>query len=109
MSLKGRVLIFLVLCLTLSCSKNGNEFPDNPKWLNDKIAMMDTANYYFGTKVFLYEWHNEFYYWISVPLSSCMMCEFYNYQGEKYIWTADKSTDFQKNARRLKEVWHRDI
>jgi len=102
--MKKIVLLFLLTIIIISCKK----INDNPEWLNDKIPMMDTIDYYFGTKIYLYEWHNDYYYWISIPISSCMMCEFYNYAGEKHVWTQSNSDDFQKNARRIKIIWQRD-
>jgi hypothetical protein len=108
--MKWKILIFLVICLLASCKKENDEkFSINPNWLTDKIAQMDTADYYVGTTVYLYEWNNEHYYLISIPLSSCIMCEFYNYQGVKSVWTQDNIDDFQKNAKRIKIVWQRDL
>ena len=105
--MKERILFILLVFLVISCKKN-DEYPENPDWLNDKIAQMDTADYYFGTEIYLNEWHGDFYYWISIPISSCMMCEFYTYQGDKHVWTDDNIIDFQKNAIKRKVVWRRD-
>ena len=105
--MKQRVLFILIVILAISCRKNG-DLPENPDWLIDKIAQMDTTDYYFGTEISLYEWHGDFYYWISIPISSCMMCEFYTYQGDKHVWTDDNIIDFQKNAIKRKVVWQRD-
>lgn len=96
-----------MVILAISCRKH-DDLPENPEWLRDKIAMMDTADYYIGTAIYLYEWHGEFFYWIEIPLSSCMMCEFYSYQGDKYVWTNDSINDFQKNAVKRKVVWQRN-
>lgn len=91
-----------------SCNKEKDEkFPENPDWLTDKISQMETDDYYAGTTVYAYEWNNEYYYLISIGLSSCAMCEFYNYQGVKVVWTQEKIDDFQKNAKRIKVVWER--
>ena len=70
---------------------------------------MDTAFYYGGTAVSGYEWNDEYYYLISIPISSCIMCEFYDYQGTKFEWTPDKINDFQKNAKKVKIVWERKL
>ena len=105
--MKQGVLFILLIALAISCSKN-DDFPDNPGWLNDKIAQMATADYFFGTEIYLYEWNGDFYYWISIPISSCMMCEFYNYQGVKQVWTQNNIDDFQKNAIKRKIVWRKD-
>ena len=90
----------------MSCEKD-NKYPDNPDWLDTKISQMENLPYYAGTSVSAYKWDREYYYLISIPLSSCAMCEFYDYQGEKFTWSDDKITDFQKNSKRLKVVWER--
>ena len=108
--MKGKILLILAVILLISCKKDANEkFPANPDWLTDMISQMETADYYVGTTVFAYKWNNENYYLISIGLSSCAMCEFYNYKGVKVEWTQEKIDDFQKNAKRIKIVWQRDI
>ncbi len=102
-------IAFLLLCslILISCGKDNEEYPANPDWLNEMISQMETADYYVGTTVYAYEWNNEYYYLISIGLSSCAMCEFYNYQGVKVDWTQEKIDDFQKNGHRIKVVWER--
>ena len=103
-----KIAFFLLFSLILiSCRKDNEEFPANPDWLTDMISHMETDNYYAGTTVYAYEWNKEYYYLISIGLSSCMMCEFYNYKGEKVEWTEEKIDDFQKNGNRIKVVWER--
>lgn len=102
-------IAFLLLCslILFSCRKDNEEFPANPEWLNEMISQMETADYYVGTTVYAYEWNNDYYYLISIGLSSCAMCEFYNYQGVKVEWTQEIIDDFQKNGSRIKVVWER--
>jgi hypothetical protein len=108
--MKGKILLILAVILLISCKKDANEkFPTNPDWLTEKISQMETADYYVGTTVYAYEWNNEYFYLISIPLSSCIMCDFYNYQGVKQVWTQNNIDDFQKNAIKKKVVWQRDI
>lgn len=103
-------LIFFFFLVIFSCKKENDEkFPANPDWLTAKISQMETAVNYAGTVVYAYEWNNEYYYLISIGLSSCAFCEFYDYQGVKIVWTSDKIDDFQKNAKMIKIVWQRDI
>lgn len=104
--MKKLILIFIFSIALLSCERD-NKYPDNPDWLDAKISQMETLPYYAGTTVYAYKWDREYYYLISIPLSSCMMCEFYNYQGEKINWSEDKIADFQKNSKRLNIVWER--
>jgi len=108
--MKKIVLMFFLSIMLFSCNKENDEkFPENPDWLTEKISQMGTDFYYVGTIVYAYEWNNEYFYLISIPLSSCIMCEFYNYEGEKVEWTQEKIDDFQKNGKRIKVVWQRDI
>jgi hypothetical protein len=103
-------VLVLFSCLLLSCKKENDEkFPSNPDWLTAKISLMETGVYYTGTIVYAYKWNKEYFYLISIPLSSCMMCEFYSYNGAKFVWTKDNSADYQQNAKRLNIVWQRDI
>jgi hypothetical protein len=103
--MKRIILLAFITAFLFSCEKPN----DNPDWLDNKISMMDTNDYYFGTTVYLYKWNNEYYYWISIPISSCVMCEFYTYSGEKFVWTQENIDDFNKNARKVKIVWQRDV
>jgi hypothetical protein len=105
---KIALVLFFALVL-FSCKKESKEFPENPDWLNTKISQMETPVEYAGTVIYAYEWNKEYYYLISLPLSSCGMCEFYNYKGVKVVWTEDKIADFQANAKRIKIIWQRDI
>jgi hypothetical protein len=107
--MKKILLMFFFSLMLYSCKKGNDEFPANPDWLTAKISQMESADYYIGTTVYAYEWNNEYYYLISIPISSCIMCDFYNYQGVKFEWTQDKIDDFQKNAKRIKVVWQRSM
>jgi hypothetical protein len=104
--MKKIALMVLFSLMLFSCEKDKN-FPENPDWLNEKISQMETPAYYVGTTVYAYKWNREYFYLISIGLSSCAMCEFYNYEGVKVEWTDDKIADFQKNGKRIKVVWQR--
>jgi hypothetical protein len=104
--MKNIALIFLLSIMFFSCKKDV-KFPDNPDWLTAKISEMETPVYYVGTTVYAYEWNKDYYYLISIGLSSCAMCEFYNYQGEKVEWTDEKMLDFQKNGKKIQVIWQR--
>jgi hypothetical protein len=106
--MKKLALISLLIVITLSCKKE-ETYPDNPGWLNDMIAVMSTEASYAGTAIYAYEWNNDYYYHILIPISSCWMCEFYCYDGTKVIWTDDNISDFQKNGKKIKIVWERKI
>lgn len=108
--MKGNILVLLAVILLASCNKkNDRSYPENPQWLDDRISQMATAFDYVGTVVSAYEWNKEYYYLISIPISSCGMCEFYNYEGKKVEWTQDRIDDFQNNAKKVKIVWERKL
>jgi hypothetical protein len=96
--------------ILVSCKKHiEKKYPENPDWLSAKISQMEAPPEYAGAKIYAYEWNNEYYYLISLPLSSCAMCEFFSYEGVKYEWSSHKSDDFQKNAKMVKIVWQREL
>lgn len=102
--------MFFISLILFSCKKETDKkYPVNPDWLNARISQMETTDYYIGTVVYAFEWNKEYYYLISISLSSCGMCEFYSYKGAKVEWTEEKVDDFQKNGNRLKVVWQREI
>jgi predicted nucleic-acid-binding Zn-ribbon protein len=108
--MKKIALLVTFSLILFSCKKENDEiFPPNPDWLTAKISQMETPAQYSGTTVFAYKWDKNNYYFIQIPLSNCGMCEFYDYQGVKIVWTSDKIDDFQKNARMIKIVWQRDM
>jgi hypothetical protein len=81
---------------------------DTPLWLKTKIAVMatDTTRFYFRTKVYRYEWHSQFVYHISIPVSSCMYCEIYDHAGNKIQIANDSMLqDFLSNRKDEVLVW----
>jgi hypothetical protein len=103
----------LALFLLVGCSTDNGPEPfdyarDTPTWLKAKIALMstDTTRYYVRTKVYRYEWHWEFVYHISIPISSCMYCEVYDQSGNRIQFTNDAMLqDFLGNRKDEVLVW----
>jgi hypothetical protein len=106
--MKKTALILFFFALLISCKKK-DEFPETPDWLKDRISQMDTAYNYAGASVYLYKWNEEYYYHILNPISSCMFCEVYNYDGVKIVWTDQTFNDFINNGEKLETIWHRDF
>jgi hypothetical protein len=85
----------LVLLLLVGCNTDNGVGPfdygrDTPMWLKEKIEVMSTDTRSFvGTKVYRYNWHGQFVYHISIPLSSCVFCETYDQRGNKIQFTND--------------------
>lgn len=109
--MKKSIYLFLIMffCL-ISCSSNEifNYEKDTPEWLKTKIDSISTSNqkYYFGTKVYRYEWNEEYVYHIKIPISSCMYCELFDDNGSKVQFTDnERSADFAINKKNETLVW----
>jgi len=68
---------------------------------------METAVNFAGAAVYEYKWNDSYYFHIQNPVSSCMFCEVYNYDGVKIVWTDESFNDFMKNSQKLRVVWQR--
>lgn len=104
--MKKTALILFFFVLLVSCKKK-DEFPVNPDWLNARISEMETAFNFAGAAVYEYKWNDEYYFHIQNPISSCLFCEVYNYDGVKIVWTDETFNDFMKNGHKLRVVWQR--
>jgi len=106
-------LVFSLFLFTLICCQNNviasfNYEKDTPGWLKVKIDSIYTSNndYYFGTEVFRYKWNDNFLFEIHIPLSSCVLCELYYYNGVKTNFTDEKTVQNYLNNRTDKVlVW----
>jgi hypothetical protein len=109
--MKKIILLFFFLLLTfISCSNKQvfNYENDTPVWLKTKIDSVTTTNpkYYFGTKVYRYEWNEQYIYHFSIPASSCVYCEVYEQNGKKIQFTnKEVISDFEQNKRNKVLVW----
>jgi len=89
-----RYLVAAILCVFLfSCNKDEIN-PDNPKWLTELISDIEKDNYYAGSVILRYKWEGDFYYLLEIPLSSCVLCELYDYKGTKPGVKEDEIDDF---------------
>ena len=67
---------------------------------------MSVNKSYGGTVVYRYKWHNEYIYYIDIPISSCMYCEIYNQNGDKIQFTSDSQIqDFINNKTDEVIIW----
>lgn len=103
--MKKIALVFFVSLLIISCEKE-EKLPPNPEWLNTMISQMENSQLP-GIVIYAYRWNEEYYYYISNPISSCMYCEIYDYTGTKVTWTNDEFEDFITNGKRIKAVWQK--
>lgn len=104
--MKHLLIFFILLFATLSCSRNDDDFPENPGWLNDRIAQME-LNAIPGTEVIAYQWMDGYYYHIMNPVSSCLLCDVYDYSGNKIVWTDEDFIDFHTHGKMVKVVWRK--
>jgi hypothetical protein len=104
--MKHTILLSFIVFLSFSCSKDADEFPTNPGWLNDKIEQMKD-NGIPGMAVYAYRWKDAYFYHIMNPISSCWMCEFYSYDGSLYQFGPADFDDFNENAKMVKVVWEK--
>jgi len=106
-------LVFSLFLVTIICCQSNvvesyNYEKDTPVWLKVKIDSISTSdnNYYFGTEVYRYKWNDNFLFEFHIPLSSCMLCELYYYNGSKTNFPNDKTVQKYLNNRTDKvHVW----
>jgi hypothetical protein len=94
--------------LVFSCHKETSVEPSNniPSWLKAKIDSMTTNQEYYGTEVYRYKWHNEYVYYIMIPISSCAYCDVYSQSGTKIQFENDTQfQDFINNKTDQVLIW----
>jgi len=104
--MRHSIILFLIVFISFSCSKEDDEFPTNPAWLNDRIAQMED-NGIPGMTVYAYKWKDAYFYHILNPVSSCAICEFFTYEGTLFQFGPDNYNDFDQNAKMVKVVWEK--
>ena len=103
--MKKLAFIFLLSFFVISCEKE-EKVPPNPEWLNTMIAQFENSQLP-GIVIYAYKWNQEYYYYVSNPISSCVYCEVYDYSGIKITFNDDEFQDFITNAKRIKTVWEK--
>ena len=110
--LKIYLILSIFLFTFISCKNSVVESyvyeRDTPEWLKIKIDSILTSNrnYYHGTEVNRYKWKNNFLFEFNIPLSSCLLCELYYYDGTKTNFPDDKTVlDYLNNRSDKIFVW----
>lgn len=98
------LIAFLFIILS-GCQKDTSPISINPEWLNAYIEDIKNDPAYFGTVITRYEWKDKYYFDVSVPSSSCYMCEVYNQYGELMVWNESSAIEFTNNRRNGIIVW----
>ena len=106
------ISFFLILaflsCQNVNTADSFNYERDTPAWLKAKIDTMTTGKLYVRTKVFRYEMNDEYIYYISIPLSSCVYCEVYYQSGKKLNFKDEKVLyDFEHKKKNEILIWER--
>lgn len=107
--------VFTVLLFTfIACQDKGVEpflyESDTPSWLKDKIDYMSTNKDYGGTVVYRYEWKKNYVFHITIPISSCAMCDIYDNSGNKINFSENgKLQDYLDNRTLPVLVWEYSI
>ena len=101
---------FLIITL-ISCSNSVEAFNyeiDTPEWLKLKIDSLDVEPNYAGATVYRYEWHTQFVYHISIPISSCAYCLVYEQNGDLINFENSSTVnDFHNNKKNQVIVWQK--
>jgi hypothetical protein len=103
--MKKIAFLFLLFFLVLSCEKE-EKLPPNPAWLNTMISQLERSPLP-GISIYAYKWNEKYYYHVQNPISSCLFCEIYNYDGERVTFTDDEFSDFANNGKRIRAVWEK--
>lgn len=104
--MKHVILLSFLLTFLVSCEKTELPYiPENPEWLEQKINELEDGPSYGGIKINIFLWNNEYYYHILNPISSCMFCELFSYQGEKIVWAEGMLNDFFENGKFIVCIW----
>ena len=102
--------VFAVLLFTfIACQDKGVEpflyERDTPSWLKDKIDYMSAHKDFGGTTVYRYEWKGDYVFDITIPISSCGLCEVYDDRGNKIDWVKSSVQDYLDNRTSPVRVW----
>jgi hypothetical protein len=103
------VILFIFL---FSCGRHVPVLNDGsvpPEWLGAKIADMEDNKYYAGATIVRHQWKSKVYYYINIPLSSCMYCEVYDADGYKVDWEKEDVWDYVANRTNEAIIYKRRI
>lgn len=103
--MKKIIVILLIFFVGISC-KEVETIQEIPAWLQEKINSYDGNCVYYGSKATRYKWRNELVYEITIPVSSCKMCDVYYSNGDSVLWSDSlKTTDFTSERTNKKILW----
>ena len=108
--MKKTVIMFILLIslfLNISCKKDTSPIGtiETPDWLLSYIEQIEDDPSYYGAIIYLYRWKDNYYYDVFVGFRSCIVCEVYDYNGEKIVWDNESVLDYVNNRKQVKIVW----
>jgi hypothetical protein len=110
--LKVLIVSFLFVVVIIEYKSNSvkpyNYERDTPAWLKVKIDSITATHrdYYYGTKVYRYKWKGTFLFEFDIPLSSCVLCELYYYDGTKTNFPDSNTvSDYENNKTDKMFIW----
>ena len=109
--MRNYLLLFIFITLA-ACGRYvaaPDDGPETPEWLRAKIVTMESKKYYAGASVLRHEWKSEHYYYIHIPISSCMYCEVYDARGNKIDWTEENVWDYLDNRANEVVIYRREM
>jgi hypothetical protein len=107
--MKISALAFIILVLSSLPACERNEAPTIPGWLSAKIAEMEDEPFYALALVVRHEWKSGYYYYVNIPLSSCMYCDVYDAEGNKINWDIESLDDYLRHRTNETLIWKREI
>jgi len=102
---KSLAILFISLVLLSACEKERYD-DKNPKWLDQMIQEMENNPYYTGSSIERYTWKNNYYYEFTIPLSSCLYCDVYNFDGDRIDWQKNDIDDYLANRTYRVLIWN---
>ncbi len=103
--MKKLFLFLLALLIFCTCEKQSSD-NRNPEWLDELILEMEGNPYYFGSYISRYTWNGDFFYEITIPVSSCMYCDIYDIDGNRINWQENDINDYLENRKDKVLIWH---
>lgn len=100
-------LIILGISLLNACAVEEPVPNELPEGVKDFIAEIQKNSTYVGTKLYRYTWAGNYYYEFDIPISSCLACQVFDAEGNRYVFNQDDLVRYlsERGARVLMWEW----
>ena len=97
----------LTILLFLGCHRSAiTETSKNiPEWLQKTIDNLSNNRRNIGTKIYRYEWNEEYIYDLVDPSSSCIYCQIFDRNGKKIKFDYDTYKKFVEERKNSVLIW----